>query len=622
MKWLSLLFMPVLSVNALTIVLDESHAATFGAVVQSMPLDEPCRLLLVDAHCDANEPTKAGELRSGIRRVTSREQRAARVRDFRRSGRIQAYNWLVPLMPLPVERVYWLSPNAADALEYLPPQLAGRWSGVKGWEELPRDAARPWVASVDLDAFAHEAVPGAALRRTWFRILSLPNLQLITVCASTPWQKSVRHAQILFDEAVSLAMRTHPADVVVGSDVKDAPDTSRRSAELGGRGAQCSGSGSRTCSHDTHCGRRQFVRSSEREFRSYLGSVRTACYLRQSFHLADGREKLFRRRCAVRPSLARKLRKTEHDGMLDARYVPLGTSWWQARSGKACSAVSPVVRREGEGFHAALSGLMGTPYMFGAGLTSEGRTPVAASSWGNDCANFLASAACECGVRIPCVSPGQLRDYLERYDGGAFTDLVYHAGNHVAALWQDRPPVGQFGPEDLLVHHLGGLPETLTRAEFERRFPRPKHDTLVWKRQPMLLAAVGNPSFSPGGVKAVLPEADVILAHLEGAVDAGRPAPSPRLAEPGQVKKVLHGVDCVSLAAYSRDAEDLPGLADMCRELDEAGIRYVGVGRDPVVIEKKGVRLALWGVLDTVPDNMEEWREKVDQLIVLVYWDG
>lgn len=234
MKWLSLLFMPVLSVNALTIVLDESHAATFGAVVQSMPLDEPCRLLLVDAHCDANEPTKAGELRSGIRRVTSREQRAARVRDFRRSGRIQAYNWLVPLMPLPVERVYWLSPNAADALEYLPPQLAGRWSGVKGWEELPRDAARPWVASVDLDAFAHEAVPGAALRRTWFRILSLPNLQLITVCASTPWQKSVRHAQILFDEAVSLAMRTHPADVVVGSDVKDAPDTSRRSAELGG----------------------------------------------------------------------------------------------------------------------------------------------------------------------------------------------------------------------------------------------------------------------------------------------------------------------------------------------------------------------------------------------------
>lgn len=308
--------------------------------------------------------------------------------------------------------------------------------------------------------------------------------------------------------------------------------------------------------------------------------------------------------------------------MLDARYVPLGTSWWQARSGKACSAVTPVVRREGEGFHAALSGLMGTPYMFGAGLTSEGRTPVAASSWGNDCANFLASAACECGVRIPCVSPGQLRDYLERYDGGAFTDLVYHAGNHVAALWQDRPPVGQFGPEDLLVHHLGGLPETLTRAEFERRFPRPKHDTLVWKRQPMLLAAVGNPSFSPGGVKAVLPEADVILAHLEGAVDAGRPAPSPRLAEPGQVKKVLHGVDCVSLAAYSRDAEDLPGLADMCRELDEAGIRYVGVGRDPVVIEKKGVRLALWGVLDTVPDNMEEWREKVDQLIVLVYWDG
>ncbi len=606
------------------IVLDESHAASFGAVVRLMPPDEPCRLLLIDAHCDANEPDDVEELRRGVRRVASERQRAERVREYRRSGRVQAYNWLVPLMPLPVERVYWLSPRAMEALNYLPLRLAGNWFGAADWNDLPRDADRPWVATIDLDAFADAKDPVEALRRTWLHVLSLPNLQLITVCASTPWQKSLRQAQLLFDEAVSLALRTHPADVFVGTDVDDAPDTSRRAAELGGvvPRVRVQPPPPPVLAIESREDGGLFVRPEETRDVDWVRWEPHAASANLYTPLTEG--KSFSGGEAPSALLwVEKQRIATQDGQLAARRVPVGVSWWQAVTPGGVSAMTPVRRCEGSGLHAAMSALLGTPYMFGAGLVGEGGLPVAMGDWGNDCANFLASAARACGARVPCVSPLQIRDYLQPYEGGPFTDLVYHAGNHAAALWQDRPPLGQFGPEDLLIHHLGGLPETLTRAEFERRFPRRQYETFAWKKEPLLLAAVGDLSPASGGVAGTLPEADFVLANWEGSVDVGGdrpPARYPQLTPPGRAKELLRGVDCVSLANnHSRDGGP-QGWAALCRELDEAGVRYVGAGRDPVLLEKKGVRLAIWGVEDAVPENMGEWRDKADHLVAMVHW--
>lgn len=629
MKELLLAVIVYLSVaQGMPLVLDESHAATFGAVARYLPLDEPYRLLLLDAHCDANEPAGVEELQQGIRRVTSEKQRVERVQGYRRAGRIQAYNWLVPLMPRPVAQVYWLAPYGAknaDALEYLPLRLAGSWRDVKSWQDLPRDDDLPWVATIDLDAFALAPDPLEALRDAWLRVLRLPRLRLVTVCASTPWQKSPQQSQALFDEAVSLARRTHPAEVIVNSDVDDAPDTSRRASEHGGivpRVQMPSSVPPPLAIRAEEDGRLTLHPDNNLDV-TWIRLEPHATCANLLTHLSEG--KAFSGGLAPSALLWRATRRlSAADGQLAADHVPLGVSWWQAEvpSGQR-SAVTRVNRSEGTGMHAALSALLGTPYMFGAGLVTERAAPVAAAGWGNDCANFLASAARDCGARVLCVCPAQLRGYLQPYEGGAFVDLVYHADNHVAALWRDEPPLGQWGPEDLLVHHLGGMPEVLSRAEFERRYPRARYETFIWKRQPLMLAAVGDVSPSPGGVAGLLPPADLVLANLEGSVEARGDRPRvrfPQLAPPGRVAELLRGIDCVSLANNHAGDGGRQGLDALCRELDRAGIRYVGVGRDPVILEKNGVRVAVWGTCGRVPDNISEWRDRVDQLVVMVHW--
>lgn len=110
--------------------------------------------------------------------------------------------------------------------------------------------------------------------------------------------------------------------------------------------------------------------------------------------------------------------------------------------------------------------------------------------------------------------------------------------------------------------------------------------------------------------------------NFEGSVDAGGVRPDvrfPQLVRPGSVAELLRGIDCVSLANNHANDGGPQGLAALCRELDQAGIRYVGVGSDPAVLEKNGVRVAVWGSCGSVPGNLAEWQEKADQLVVMVH---
>jgi hypothetical protein len=86
----------------LPVYLEESHAGSFYFLASTLPLDEPHTLILVDAHTDATGIAASDEVRKAMRRGPTRAQQAELFTQWRKSGRIQCYDWLEPLMPAPV----------------------------------------------------------------------------------------------------------------------------------------------------------------------------------------------------------------------------------------------------------------------------------------------------------------------------------------------------------------------------------------------------------------------------------------------------------------------------------------------------------------------------------------
>ena len=140
-----------------------------------------------------------------------------------------------------------------------------------------------------------------------------------------------------------------------------------------------------------------------------------------------------------------------------------------------------VRRFAGAGFRAALTEQFGLPYLFGSGALENQSDTGAEMNLGSDCANFLVYAMRRQGLRVPWSDPKHLRPYLEGV-GAAITPgaaqisadelergLIVHLGNHVAAVMEDRPPLGLLDEGDLVAHQLKGFPETLTLGELLRQ---------------------------------------------------------------------------------------------------------------------------------------------------------
>ena len=134
------------------------------------------------------------------------------------------------------------------------------------------------------------------------------------------------------------------------------------------------------------------------------------------------------------------------------------------------------IRRSADvGFRGGLAEQFGLPYVFGAGFLRRAEQHGPDTGVGNDCANFLVSGWRRSGLRMTWSNPAQLRKRLtliaEKVTAtqrvaipadATSRGMVVHLGSHVAALWDDRDPVGTLGPEDVVVHHLGGPPELIT----------------------------------------------------------------------------------------------------------------------------------------------------------------
>jgi len=284
------------------------------------------------------------------------------------------------------------------------------------------------------------------------------------------------------------------------------------------------------------------------------------------------------------------------------------------------------------GFRASLSELFARPYVFGAALLRSGEASGPNLARGADCSTFLIDGLRRTGRLLHWTDAagffrqleqtGECRDFSagsavpmtpDEIETGFFVFL----GRHIAAVWEDRPPLGILSSEDLLAHQLEGFPELIPLKEIMNRrkgfktarLPRnDDHIRLVFGGDVMLGRKVGERitgvAFDPfAEIRTLLRDADLSFVTLESLpASIGTASPGLRyvfrapVAAAGLLADA--GLDGVSLAHnHALDCGET-GLRDGIRRLENAGIRAIGTiaaGVEAVRYTRKGVPFSVFG---------------------------
>jgi hypothetical protein len=240
--------------------------------------------------------------------------------------------------------------------------------------------------------------------------------------------------------------------------------------------------------------------------------------------------------------------------------------------------VTEFRRFMGSGFRAAVTEQFGLPYLFGSGELSESLDTGPETKLGADCANFLVFALRRQGQRIPWSDPKQLRQRLELVARSATPgdpritgdDLqrgtIIHLGTHVAAVIEDRNPIGILDENDLVAHQLPIAPELVTlrqllsergRNHFDLYRVRPSKSAvrLIFGGDVMLgrscAARIQNGTDPFEGISSLVREASFAAANLECTIsDFGRSTNRYAFRAPAQSARLLRraGFDAMGLA--------------------------------------------------------------------------
>src|SRR5205823_12806599 len=103
--------------SILPIYIEDNHAGTFYWLAQNVDLDQPCTLILFDAHSDASGIFDSDKIREALRKVPSPQDRQVLLDRWRHAGGVQCFNWIEPLMPAPIARVIWVPAEKLSATE-------------------------------------------------------------------------------------------------------------------------------------------------------------------------------------------------------------------------------------------------------------------------------------------------------------------------------------------------------------------------------------------------------------------------------------------------------------------------------------------------------------------------
>jgi hypothetical protein len=244
--------------QALPVFMADNHAETFGWITRTFDPDDASTLVLIDAHSDASAAERSEEMRDGIRRVPDLATRAATVEKWRTEHRLQAFSWIEPLMPRPLDQVRWFVPASAgdpqtlnsgavaslDGRLEVEPRSSGpfaeRWhtaalADFATWQPGPK----PVILAIDLDTFA-EMDAGEAEENfagIWKHAMTLPDLRGVAFAISRPWLKDGGQAAQLVGMALRAVRHTRGATLEWDASVDDRPDDSLQAADLRQKGA-------------------------------------------------------------------------------------------------------------------------------------------------------------------------------------------------------------------------------------------------------------------------------------------------------------------------------------------------------------------------------------------------
>jgi hypothetical protein len=263
----------------------------------------------------------------------------------------------------------------------------------------------------------------------------------------------------------------------------------------------------------------------------------------------------------------------------------------------------------GSGFRAAISEQFGLPYLFGSGELSENSDTGPETNLGADCANFVVYAMRRQGQRVPWSDPKRLREGLDLVTqsvapGAAqigAEDLqrgtIVHLGTHVAAVMEDRQPVGILDENDLVAHQLGGAPEILTLGELLKqrrkkcfdllRVPPPKPAaTLIFGGDVMLgrscAARIENGRDPFAGIAPLLRGASFAAANLECTIsNLGDSAQRYAFRAPAQSAQLLRRSGFLAMGLANNHALDFgtAALDDCAAHLVQEQVQPIGAGK-------------------------------------------
>jgi hypothetical protein len=302
------------------------------------------------------------------------------------------------------------------------------------------------------------------------------------------------------------------------------------------------------------------------------------------------------------------------------------------RDGESMRTPAEIVRlsKQGtSGVRAEWSRQFGLPYVFDSRLLVRGTQTGAEARYGADCANFITIALRADGWLLPWGSPNDVKPFLTRCDSRE-TPLLLHFGSHLAALWEDRPPMGQLGDADLCVHQLEGLPEILSFAKLRQKRAEPVLMTIREPEEVLRIAICGDLMLgrSIAGLKnplkelaPILKRADLALGNLECVIGTAKPRDRLQLIAPPKSARQLREAGLDGVSVENNHAMDLgvEGQEATRRALQAEGI--APIGSQVKIFEVKGKRIAVVAFDDSREDaEVPELNVKADYIIALPHW--
>jgi Bacterial capsule synthesis protein PGA_cap len=269
-----------------------------------------------------------------------------------------------------------------------------------------------------------------------------------------------------------------------------------------------------------------------------------------------------------------------------------------------------VRRFEGTGFRAALTEQFGLPYLFGSGELRARDETGPETGFGADCANFVVYALRRQGYAVPWSNPKQLKKYLEPvaqnirpgesalHEEQIAAGLIVHLGSHVAAVMEDRPPLGVLDANDRVAHQLEGVPEILSLGRLlasrkvERfdlwRVPNRKESVDLLVGGDVMLGRTIGSEIERGadpldGIKTLLDRASARLVNLECVLsDKGEAIAGKRycLRAPLDAVGILSAARINAVSLANNHAADFGPVAlfDAMERLRAKEIAAIGAG--------------------------------------------